>query len=169
VTFKDIANGKVVPKPIILTFDDGTANQFYAFESLKKRNMVGVFFIVLNYIGKGKHLKEDQLRKMAACGMEIGSHGITHCYLTKVSAKRMEAEILQSKVVMEDMLKTQIITFCYPFGKYNNAILKVMEKSDYVYGRTTNEGVSVFGRGRNLELKVIYIHNNTRNLGKEIK
>lgn len=169
VTFKDIQTGKIVSKPIILTFDDGTYSHWYAFQCLQKRNIVGVFFPIVKIIGTRCYLNLEQLRKMADCGMEIGSHGLTHSNLNNASYKKLESEITQSKVLLEDLLKTQIITFCYPYGKYNKSVLEMMERSNYVYGRTTDEGISTFGRDRNFKLKIIYIHNSTRDLGKELK
>jgi peptidoglycan/xylan/chitin deacetylase (PgdA/CDA1 family) len=169
ITFKDVSLGINIPKPIILTFDDGVFSHWYVFEELLKRGMRGVFFPVYKFIGGGHYLKSDQLRLIAKSGMEIGSHGVRHSNLTKMSIAQAGYEINESKVLLEKLLNTQIITFCIPYGRYNNRTLEILERSNYHYARTTNEGISTFGQNRNFELKVIYIHNWTQDLKKEIE
>jgi len=169
ITFKDAMLGIIPPKSIILSFDDGCFSHWYAFQKLSEHKMVGVFFVISGSVGKRKYLTIDQLKSMSKGGMEIGSHTGTHPYLTKISQERLSKEILGSKTKLEDLLGTRVISFAYPYGKYNKKAMEEVENSGYYYARTTNEGVSEFGREKNFELKVVYIHNYTTDLGKVLK
>jgi peptidoglycan/xylan/chitin deacetylase (PgdA/CDA1 family) len=162
VTFKDMKDNRYPKaKKIIITFDDGLISQWDAFDELQKRNMVAVFFPVLRSIGNRKYLNEGQLRVMARMGMEIGSHSMTHPFLVRSSEKKVEFEIRESKVQLERITGIEVITFCYPYGRYSNKIIKVVESAGYYYARTTNEAIADFSYAKNFELPVIYIHNNT--------
>jgi len=166
ITFKDMMNKRIVSKPIVLTFDDGLSSQWWAFEELTRRNMVGVFFVIVKCVGGKQYLNQNQLRVIAKSGMEIGSHSITHCDLTKVGQHRLEVEVNESKKLLEELVGVKIISFCYPYGRYNKNILNVLYKSEYYYARTTNEWLANVYSGRNFELPIVYIHNYTKELSK---
>jgi len=162
VTFKDVRNNTFLQKKIILTFDDGLVNQWDAYDELLKRHMVAVFFPVLRTVEKNrKFLNADQLKIMARMGMEIGSHSMTHPVLSRSNAKKVEYEIKESKLELEKITGKEVITFCYPYGRYNNKVMEVAESAGYYYARTTNERVADFSVGKNFELPIIYIHKDT--------
>jgi len=64
ITFNDLDTGNIPTKPIILTFDDGYEN-FYqnAYPELKKREMVGTVFVIINNIGKNEYLNQEEIEK----------------------------------------------------------------------------------------------------------
>jgi peptidoglycan/xylan/chitin deacetylase (PgdA/CDA1 family) len=163
VTFKDVRNNRFPKdKKIRLTFDDGIISQWDAFDELTKRSMVGVFFPVFRSVEKNrKYLSSDQLKFMSRNGMEIGSHGMTHPVLSRISLKKVEYEVKESKLELEKILNREVITFCYPYGRYNDKVIKIIESVGYHYARTTNERVADFSFGKNFELPIIYIHNYT--------
>ncbi|MFH1429559.1 MAG: polysaccharide deacetylase family protein [Candidatus Margulisiibacteriota bacterium] len=179
ITFYDLnnfLNNKApLPKnPIILTFDDGYENNWQAFLELKKRGMKGVFFIVYNYINGKNHLTAANIRTMADNNMEIGSHTLNHDDLAAIKPALAAKSIAESKVKLESVLNrstvpaqdTQptrdnktIISFCYPYGNYNDAVLETVKKH-YLFARTTAGGVTSV-TGNNYLLKTVRIHNFT--------
>ncbi len=80
-----LAPYELPPRTVIITFDDGYANNFPAFEALHERGMTGTWFIVAGTVGQRANWKDyffgtpmldaAQLRVMEQAGMEIGSHG----------------------------------------------------------------------------------------------
>lgn len=58
----------------------------------------------------------DQLREMHSAGMEIGSHGVAHHMLAKLSRQRMAAEVEESKSRLESELGAPAIALSYPVG-----------------------------------------------------
>lgn len=62
-------------------------------------------------------MNERQLRELAALGMEIGAHCVSHPILTRIPADAARREILDSKGRLEDLLGAAVRTFAYPNGR----------------------------------------------------
>lgn len=58
----------------------------------------------------------DDLREMQRGGMEIGSHGVDHRMLAKLSAAEMRWEVGQSKAALERELGAAVTVLSYPVG-----------------------------------------------------
>ena len=63
---------------------------------------------------------------------KITSHGITHRFLNS-HKKESEKEILQSKIILENITNQNIDTFCYPEGKNDNDLQNYCKKAGYKY------------------------------------
>jgi len=66
------------------------------------------------------YLTLDQIREMAAAGMEIGSHSVSHPVFSKLAVDRQWSEIDASFSFLEATLSQPIDTFCYPYGGFHN-------------------------------------------------
>lgn len=122
-------------KPIVLTFDDGYTDAYsQAWPILKKYDFVATFFIIRNYVGKDNYMTQAQIDELAKAGMEIGSHSLTHPDLTKISPDDAQSQIALSK--------DNALTFCYPSGKYNQAIVKLIQEAGYQAAVTTKFGIA---------------------------
>lgn len=62
-------------------------------------------------------MTESQLRRLAALGMEIGAHCVTHPILARVPPKSARWEIAESKARLETILGMPVRTFAYPNGR----------------------------------------------------
>ena len=58
----------------------------------------------------------SQLREMHAAGFEIGSHGVHHRMLAKLSRDRMKDEVRQSKATLDRELDAPASLMSYPVG-----------------------------------------------------
>lgn len=146
ITFEDIKTGNIPEKPIILTFDDGYKD-FYtnAFPELKKRNMKAVSYIITADIGKDEYMNEQDIKAISDYGIEIGSHTISHPDLAKSTEAKATKEITESKKTLEDITGKQIISFCYPSGKYNADVENIVKDAGFTHAVTTNGGITSFG------------------------
>lgn len=148
IHFEDVVayfeTGMPLPaRPVIISFDDGNGNAYSAaFPLLKKYGMTGTFFLVTNYLDHGAHLTWKQVEEMRDAGMEIGSHSVSHPYLTKSS--HAHKEIFDSKKILEEKLGISISAFAYPFGNYNQPIENAVKEAGYKIGRSfsTGNGIS---------------------------
>ena len=61
-------------------------------------------------------LDRDELRRLAAAGMGIGSQSLSHPVLARVSDDLAWLEISESKRVLEEALEQTVWAFGYPFG-----------------------------------------------------
>lgn len=59
----------------------------------------------------------DGVRSLADAGIEIGSHGVTHALLSRLTPERAEAEIRDSKARLEDATGRPVHGFAFPNGK----------------------------------------------------
>ena len=129
---KIIAENK---KPIVLTFDDGYSDAYTAaFPALKKYGFTGTFFIIENYTGKDIYISSAQIDEMKKAGMEIGSHTLSHPDLTKISAADANSQIVDSK--------NGYTIFCYPAGKFNDAVVALVKEAGYKVAVTTKIGIA---------------------------
>lgn len=130
-------------KPVVLTFDDGYEDNFStALPMLRERNMKATVFPIANWVGRENRWENfnhaitrtmdwDKLREWQAAGLEIGSHTLTHPFLTQCDEKELEQELISSKMIIEEKLDTQIDFLCYPYGFFNAKTIAVARKVGY--------------------------------------
>lgn len=65
----------------------------------------------------GTMLNEEGVRRLGACGIEVGAHTMNHPILARVEDKVARREICGSKQVLEDILGAPVSGFAYPNGR----------------------------------------------------
>ncbi len=151
----DFSSGRDIKtkKPILITFDDGFKNNFTnAFPVMKEAGFTGTVFISCDFIGKRgirleeretvkeDFLDEEDIRVMARAGFYFGSHGKKHCFLDKLGEETLREELSGSKKCLEDILKMPVKFFSYPYGKYDERVVKLAREAGYIGAFTTNKG-----------------------------
>lgn len=161
ITFKDLLNNKLPEKPIILSFDDGYRN-FYdnAYPELKKRKMTAVSYIIVGDIDGGDYMTKAEIKEINVYGIEIGSHTLSHPDLSKLTSEKARHEIVDSKSNLETLTGTNVVSFCYPSGKFNTETEKIVSDAGYSFAVTTNGGITTFQNP--LELNRYRINNGTK-------
>lgn len=128
------------PKPIVLSFDDGWKDHYtVALPILKKKNLVGTFFIITNSVGHSAYLNWEELLELSAAGMDIQSHTREHSDLTKLSDQAVLDEIAGSKKDLEDRLNTEVNVLAYPYGRYNRRVVDLTKRAGF------ENAVTVYG------------------------
>ena len=165
-TFLDIENKKYPDNPVILSFDDGYED-FYqsAYPILKKYNYKAVLYDIVNFNNEN-YVNEAQLKEMSNYGIEIGSHTLSHKDLTKITPDKAKQEIEESKKLLEAKLGKEVISFCYPSGKYNDETVNLVKNAGYKYATTTKPGIG--NMNNQFELSRYRIQNIT-DIGKLLK
>jgi peptidoglycan/xylan/chitin deacetylase (PgdA/CDA1 family) len=101
----------------VLTFDDGNASDHrIALPMLAARGWTACFFVIAGQIGAPGALGWSELRELAAAGMEIGSHSLTHPFLHRLSPAEIRHEFTESKRILEDGLGRAIDLASLPRG-----------------------------------------------------
>ena len=120
------------PKPIILTFDDGSETIYEnALPIMQRYNFTGVSYIVYNYVGTRNYMGTDEIRALYTAGWEVGSHGLNHTDLTAHPNRQMD-EIVESRRRLESLLGIPILSFAYPFGAYDSDSLHYVHQAGYI-------------------------------------
>lgn len=146
ITLDELAaanQARLPEKPIILTFDDGYRD-FYtdAFPILRKHRIKATAFIVYNFIGKDhNYMDELQIREVVGSGLvEIGSHTLSHRYLTSLPTADAEKEIRESKVLLEKKFGVEVKHFAYPGGFTDETLGQQVEAAGYLTAVGTQKG-----------------------------
>ena len=135
------ASGKLPPKPVVLTFDDGYLSQYVAaFPALEHFHWPGV----LNLVAEGADLPDADVQKMLDADQpwELGSHTITHADLTTLDSAELKHEVAASLRVLQDRFGVEIDNFCYPSGQYDDAVIGAVKAAGYRGATTENPGLA---------------------------
>jgi peptidoglycan/xylan/chitin deacetylase (PgdA/CDA1 family) len=124
------------PRPCVsITFDDGYAeNCHHAIPLLLREKIPCTYFVTLENVLRAEPFAHDvalgnrfppnsldQLRAMAAHGVEIGAHTRTHPDLGQISDEDMlHREVVGPKDELQNLLDRPVRYFAFPFGQYMN-------------------------------------------------
>lgn len=151
-------SGALPARPIVLTFDDGYAdNHALAFPLLRARGMRAVIFLIgdrnvtanLWDAAGGEPqvplLSGDQVREMAEYGIEFGSHTLSHARLTDLDPGRLAAELEGSRRAIADRTGRPVLSVCYPYGAVSAEVKAAAERAGYGFGVASDSGPSRIG------------------------
>src|SRR5205823_4653504 len=117
---------------VILTFDDGKSDALQVvLPSLRKRGMHATFFIITGLVGQPGYLSWDGVRALAAAGMEIGSHTVSHPRFPDLSEQAVRDELVQSKSELEAHLGAPVEFFAWPFNACRRYLRKAVTEAGY--------------------------------------
>ena len=105
---------------ICLTFDDGYRGAFeHAFPILASENVPAAFFVVAGWIDEARPgiIGWDDCRTLAAGGMEIGSHSVSHRRLAEMDEEEAMGEFAASRTRIEAETGRACVHFACPWGQ----------------------------------------------------
>ncbi|MFG2005051.1 polysaccharide deacetylase family protein [Spirillospora sp. NPDC048911] len=131
-------------KLVGLTFDDGYADFFgHAVPLLARFGFTATVFVVTARIGASNTwddgprkplMNEAQLRAVARCGMEVGSHSAQHLSLPTLDGHQVEQELKESRAALEYILERPVPGFAYPYGHVSPEVIAAVREAGYGYG-----------------------------------
>jgi len=140
---RQIKDGKTdFKKEISLTFDDGYKD-FYtqAFPLLKKYQTKATLYVIINRLDQPDYISRAELKELARSGLvEIGSHTFNHPDLKTLDERRTSFEIETSRHYLSQLTGQPTLTFAYPFGRYDQADLKLAAQAGYEAAVSTDPG-----------------------------
>lgn len=150
---------------VIITFDDGSKTVYdNAFPTLKKNNQRAVAYVVASRPGKSSnnYMNWSDLTKLYNLGWDISSHTVNHVDLTTLSDLRLIYELKESRNILMSHGFTRSDKFiAYPFGSYNEKVVKAVKENGYAMGRTI-ERQNISSKENYLyTTKVFELHNDT--------
>ena len=95
-----------------------------------------------NDFSKTLYLSPDEVRRLSACGMEIGAHTHTHRLLSQLSAQAQADEIILSKQLLADILDKPISVFSYPNGVSTPESIGVLKENGFTGAVTVEVGTN---------------------------
>ena len=123
-------------KPVVISFDDGYYGQYRnARPTLLRHGWPGVLNLKLNNLADMGGVRN--IKRMVADGWEIDDHTITHPDLTTVSADQLRYEIGTSRKRFHKLFGVPANFFCYPAGRYDQAVIAEVRTAGFKAATTT--------------------------------
>lgn len=134
-----------------LTFDDGYADFLTgALPVLTAHGCTATLFVLPGRLGgdnawdplgpRKPLLSADGIRRAAAAGVEIGSHGLTHVDLTRADDPTLAAETAGSRALLSRLTGAPVDGFCYPYGTLDRRTVDAVRNAGYTYACAIDPG-----------------------------
>jgi peptidoglycan/xylan/chitin deacetylase (PgdA/CDA1 family) len=131
ISCRDLANdlnrtAALPAKPVLITFDDGYANNLlHACPLLERHGLRATMFLPVKFIGGENEwdgggellLGYDQLRAMSPEVVEFGLHSYAHGNYRRMSLGELEADLRQCIAGLERNELPFVRALAYPFGR----------------------------------------------------
>lgn len=134
-------------KIVWMTFDDGDADFYSAYQIMKKYGARGTNNIITSFVDKEGFLTTEQIKEMAKDGMSFQSHTVNHPDLSTTDEASQETELEASKSWLDKTLNQNTLSVAYPSGRYSQATETLAKDKGYKMATTTNEGLASLDDG----------------------
>lgn len=137
-------------KAFTFSYDDGVTQDRQMVEIFNKYNMkctfnlnsgtFGMENVAIGYDHFVSHykIKPEEVADLYK-GHEVAAHSVTHPRLQFLSEDTMRYEIMEDRMNLEDLVGYPVNGFAYPYGTYDDTVIRVLEESGIKYARTVEE------------------------------
>lgn len=131
---------------IALSFDDGTRDFLTdALPVLARLRLPAVLYVSPARVGEPGFLDWDEIGVIRSGGVQIGSHGLDHRSLGRMSAKEVWIQVRESRQVLEDRLGITVTSLAYPYGTmrdFSDDVKENVKRAGYRSACTSINGVN---------------------------
>ena len=129
--FENLLNNGFEGRHFMVTFDDGSENEYYAIENLyKKYGIKSVLFILEDRFGVPRNITVEGVKTLQKeCGTYLGLHGRYHKrYTDQLKRKTDLGKITEeSRIKLSNMFNCNLKWIAYPFGDYNQKVIEELK------------------------------------------
>ncbi|HET7230506.1 MAG TPA: polysaccharide deacetylase family protein [Longimicrobium sp.] len=127
---------------VVLTFDDGTAEQVRAAEIMERHGFRGVFFVIPNRTDRGdpRYLDSAAVTRLARAGHRIAPHGFSHRSMA-ITPDEVDSTLSRSAgmIARQSARPPMDADFAFPFGHYTAQVAQRAGRA-YRYLHTVDPG-----------------------------
>lgn len=137
--------GPLPARAVVVSIDDGYNSNFTnARPVLRRLGWPGVLNLRIGnlHAPEAGGISSGQVRELLAEGWELNSHTIDHPDLTTVDATQLAREVGESRRRLQRAFGVPVNFFCYPAGRYDDAVLAAVEQAGYLAATTVNPGLA---------------------------
>jgi peptidoglycan/xylan/chitin deacetylase (PgdA/CDA1 family) len=128
-------------RDIVITFDDGCASDLgVAAPALLEAGFGATFYVTVGFLGNPGFMRPAQVAELARLGFEIGSHSMTHAYVSDLDDDHLREELVRSREKLSDITGTDVVHFSCPGGRWSERVADVARQVGY---RTVADSRSV--------------------------
>jgi hypothetical protein len=125
--------GRLPPRPVVISFDDGYRPQFtFALPDLSRHGWPGV----LNLKAEGSDLYPSNVQAMIDSGWELAAHSVHHLDLTTLGPAQLRGEVAGARAILRREYGVPVRDYCYPAGRFDATVIAAVEAAGYA-GATT--------------------------------
>lgn len=138
-------------KCITFSYDDGVIQDIPFIENIKNSGFKVTFNLNSGLFGQIKfrdgvdnsRLSEKEVKKIYAnANFEVASHSLYHYHMENLSYYDNLYQIQEDTRRLSKIFQKEIRGFAYPFGTYDEDVLRALKDSDMLYARTTKSTYS---------------------------
>ena len=130
-------------KPVIISVDDGYVDDVRTIlPDLQRWHMVATFFVITGRTHEPGFLDVAQIRALDRAGMDVGDHTAHHVDLRLLTHSELMSETAGSRKALDAILGHPVYYFAYPFGAYNDTVIKAVHGAGFTMAYTTAGGVT---------------------------
>lgn len=123
-------------KALTMSYDDGTVHDRRLAELFDQYGIRGTFHLNSGLLGDSRHISAAEIPELYK-NHEISCHTVTHPFLTLTPREFSVEEIASDRHALEIACGYPVRGMSYPFGAYNEEVIKVMRSAGIEYARTT--------------------------------
>ena len=126
-----------------ITVDDGNESDITRIlPALMQRGLRARFFVCSGRIDQPTFLNRDQIHRLHAAGMGIGSHGVEHRSWRDFPPEQLLHQLESSRKTIEDKCGVAIDEAACPFGSYDKKVLAALRRTGYRRVYTSDGGLA---------------------------
>ncbi|MEC4682650.1 MAG: polysaccharide deacetylase family protein [Nitrospirota bacterium] len=126
-------NSPDAPVSVIVTFDDGYASDFdRAAPVMEELGIPATFFLATGHLGKDGMLTESRARDLGAFPLfSLGSHGVTHRFLSHLPFEECEREVLDSFERLDGLSPKRTFSLSAPGGRTSDRVATAVRRTGF--------------------------------------
>jgi peptidoglycan/xylan/chitin deacetylase (PgdA/CDA1 family) len=142
--------GSREPLSIVVTFDDGYASDLeLAAPILEKLGIPATFFLTTGHLDRPGMLTGNQARDLARFPhFELGSHGVTHRFLSHLSPEDLFRELQDSFGTISELSGSKHVSLSAPGGRTSPLVARAVEEAGFRSLCTSRPGLFLDGGDR---------------------
>ena len=150
-----VLRGEPVDGLGVITFDDALVGVHrHGISVLAELDLPATVFAVSErlgteapawYPGSDRVMTVDELREVAAAGVDVQSHTRTHADLPSIGGADLDRELAGSRAALGDLLGREVGYLAYPFGHYDARVRTAAREAGYRAAFTFRNGRVVPG------------------------
>jgi len=121
-------------KYVTLSVDDGHPTDHRTVDLLQRYGLKATFYIP-GANAERPVMKPSEIREIDRL-FEVGSHTLNHLRLTWITPEKAWREVCDGKKASEDVLGHEVVSFCYPGGKFNRRAARQVADAGFLAART---------------------------------
>lgn len=117
---------------VVITFDDGCETDLVAAAPILREYGFGATcYLTVDFLGRPGFLSRAQVRDLAATGLEIGCHSMSHAFLSDLDDGALHREVVESKRELEQIAGVVVRSFSCPGGRFDERLLPLARTVAY--------------------------------------